>query len=125
MNVSPGDVIIAKVPYTRDIPEGYIKTVPVKERPVLVVSTVEFNTRESAFVVVPISSRIDRIGNYDIHISTKESVKCGLIKASVARPSLITTLSLERIVDRLGKAPRPLLKKIYDQISNILGLTSK
>ncbi|TET23985.1 MAG: type II toxin-antitoxin system PemK/MazF family toxin [Candidatus Stahlbacteria bacterium] len=125
MNVSPGDVLVAKVPYTRDIPEGYIKTVPVKERPVLVVSTIEFNTEESAFVVVPLSSRIDRIDDYDVHITTKDSIKCGLTKESVARPNLITTLSLERIVDRLGKAPRPLMKKIYGQIRNILGLTSK
>ena len=124
MNVSPGDVLIAKVPYTKDIPEGSGNTVPIKERPVLVVSTVEFNIGKSAFVVVPLSSRIDRIDDYDIHISIKESVKCGLTKESVARPSLITTLSLERIVGRLGKAPRPLLKKIYDQILRILGQTS-
>ena len=124
MSIPPGDVLVAKIPYITDIPEGHTNTVPVKERPVLVISTAEFNTKESAVLVVPLSSRTDRIDNYDVHITTKQGVKCGLCKESVARPSLLTALSYERLVDRLGKAPRPLMEKVFVQVKNILGIDS-
>jgi mRNA-degrading endonuclease toxin of MazEF toxin-antitoxin module len=125
MNVYPGDVFLAKIPYVKNIPPGYIKTVPVKKRPIVVVSSKEFNSKESIFVVVPLSSRIDRIDDYDVHITTKDSIKCGLLKESVAKPNIIMAIGRERVEGILGKAPRPLMNRIYDQISNILGLASK
>lgn len=114
MSITPGDVYIANVPY-RDTPGG-------KARPILVISTVEFNTKESAVIAIPITSRTDRIDNYDVHITTKQSVQCGLIKESVARPNLMTALHSNRLGDKLGKAPRPLLTQVIEQVKNILGI---
>lgn len=125
MIAHPGDILIADIPFIQYINKKEKRF--SKSRTVVVVSSYEFNCRESvyAIVVVPITGNLSRLCDDDVHITSKEEAICKLKKMSVARAGRIITIGKEYITGKLGRAPQSLMNRIYDQIRNILGLVSK
>jgi mRNA-degrading endonuclease toxin of MazEF toxin-antitoxin module len=125
-NIAPGDVVTAMIAFpggaTNTQAGQGIETIPAKKRPVIVISSLDFNSRESHYVVVPITSNSKKSFTNDVLIQQEEQTRCKLRKTSVARAGRLTTIGRELLRTRLGEAPDSLMDKIYSQIRTILGL---
>lgn len=95
-----------------------------KRRPAVVVSNDGANSTAArlgrgAVTVVPMTSNVDRIYPFQVLLSPKSS---GLSQASKAQAEQVRTVSVDRIGERLGSVPAPLMLEIDDALRLHLSL---
>ncbi len=87
------------------------------QRPVLVLSHDVFNDRSGTVIAVAMTSQEPRAG----FPLTLESKAAGLKKRSWIKISQISTLSVDRVGSRLGRASEEELARVIDGLNEILG----
>jgi mRNA interferase MazF len=87
------------------------------QRPVLVLSHDVFNDRSGTVIAVAMTSQGPRAG----FPLTLESKAAGLKKRSWIKISQISTLSVDRVGSRLGRASEEELARVIDGLNEILG----
>ena len=86
-------------------------------RPVLILSHDVFNERSGTVIAVALTSREPRAG----FPLTLESKGDGLTKRSWIKISQIRTLSVDRIGQRIARAPEEELARVVDGLNEIIG----
>ncbi len=85
-----------------------------KLRPVLIVSNDANNRAATTVTVLPITSNVNRIYPFEVHLSSKDS---GLPKPSKAQAQQIRTISKERVRGgALGRLDAALMRKTEDAL---------
>jgi len=112
--MKPGDVILISCPFT-DLSI-------TKIRPAVVVSTYEYNQRQSDVIIVPITRNIARTASEDIRIepTDREFQQTGLKAASAVKVGKIFTLDRDLAKRHLGRLSEGLLEKIRLFLKNLL-----
>lgn len=87
------------------------------QRPVLVVSDDVFNERSGTVIAMAITSQPQRAG----FPLTLELQGVKLPKASWLKISQVRTLSVDRLIRRLGRVPPEILEKAVDGLNEIVG----
>jgi mRNA interferase MazF len=95
-----------------------------KTRPAVIVSNDGANSTAArlgrgAVTVVPMTSNVERVYPFQVLVSSKSS---GLGKASKAQAEQVRTVSVDRIGERLGGVPAPLMLEIDDALRLHLSL---
>ncbi len=95
-----------------------------KRRPAVIVSNDGANSTAArlgrgAVTVVPMTSNVERVYPFQVLLSSKQS---GLGRASKAQAEQVRTVSVDRIGERLGSVPAPLMLKIDDALRLHLAL---
>ena len=86
-------------------------------RPVMILSHDVFNERSGTVIALALTSREPRAG----FPLTLESKAAGLTKRSWIKISQIRTLSVDRISQRIARAPEEELSRVVDGLNEILG----
>ena len=95
-----------------------------KSRPAVIVSNDGANSTgarlgRGALTVVPMTSSVDRIYPFQVLLSPKST---GLNQASKAQAEQVRTVSVDRVGERLGGVPAPLMLEIDDALRLHLSL---
>jgi len=90
-----------------------------KRRPAVVVSNDLFNAYAPVVVVVPLTSKVDRVYPTEVPIDPEDS---GLEHPSKAQVHLVRHVSKNRILKSLGQLEAPVLREIDDLLRELLGL---
>ena len=90
-----------------------------KRRPAVVVSNDLFNAYAPVVVVVPLTSKVDRVYPTEVLIEPEDS---GLEHPSKAQVHLVRHVSKGRILKSLGKLKGAVLKELDDLLRELLGL---
>ena len=95
-----------------------------KSRPAVIVSNDGANSTAArlgrgAVTVVPMTSNVERIYPFQVLLPPKSS---GLGQASKAQAEQVRTVSVDRIGERLGSVPAPLMLEIDDALRLHLAL---
>ncbi len=90
-----------------------------KRRPAVVVSNNLFNAYAPVVVVVPLTSKVDRIYPTEVRIKPEDS---GLDRPSKAQAHLVRHVSKGRILKSLGRLKETTLEEIDDLLRELLGL---
>jgi len=95
-----------------------------KIRPALVVSSDNYNARETDRILLPISSNIARACPDDILIKDNENAfkATGLKISSAIRVGKIFTADVSLIKRRIGHLPDKTMDAVRNQIKQVLGL---
>ena len=110
--MSPGDVVLARVPSGSNA--------PTKLRPALVLAVLP-GAVEGSVLVCGISSRIDRVlDGWDVVLSAGALARSGLKVASVIRPSSLATFSQQDTFRRLGRVDASILEDIAGLLASAI-----
>ena len=95
-----------------------------KMRPAVIVSNDGANTTAArlghgVLTVVPITTSIDRIYPFQVLLPAAET---GLDRDSKAQPEQVRAVSVERVSNRIGSIPAPLILKVSDALRLHLAL---
>lgn len=95
-----------------------------KQRPAVIVSNDGANTTAARLghgvvTVVPISSRIDRVYPFQVLLPAAET---GLDLDSKAQAEQVRSVSVERVMSRIGSVPAPLMLEVNDALRLHLAL---
>ena len=114
MPYEPGRLLLVAYPFT-DHTTG-------KERPVLVISGMDFNRGEDV-VVVPLSSRVVPNDPFGFPISDTEPYfpQTRLTRSSSVKWSKPMTISSKVVVRKLGMLPPAELKQVQEKVQSLFG----
>ena len=89
-----------------------------KRSPAVLVSNDGANTAAARLgrgvvTVVPVTSNVERIYPFQVLLPATE---CGLVRDSKAQAEQVRSVSVERISERLGVVPPPLLRRADDAL---------
>jgi mRNA interferase MazF len=90
-------------------------------RPVVVVSRDALNANSPVVIIVPITSRSNKIRIYPSHVELKIG-EGGLTSESVALCEQVRTISRDRLRDRLGQLPVPKMSQVNASLKIALDL---
>lgn len=96
----------------------------LKIRPALIISSKEYNTRETDRILLPISSNITRASPDDILITDKETAfkTTGLKVSSAIRAGKIFTSDISLVKRKIGQLGDKKLNKVREKIKKTLDL---
>lgn len=95
-----------------------------KRRPALIVSNDGANTTSArigrgALTVVPVTSNVERVYPFQVLLPSQES---GLDRDSKAQAEQVRSISIDRVGERLGSVPVPLMLEIDEALRLHLSL---
>jgi len=95
-----------------------------KRRPAVIVSNDAANTtagrlRRGVITVVPVTSNIERVYSFQVLLPAAET---GLERDSKAQAEQVRSIAVERLGDRLGVVPHPIMLDIDEALRLHLGL---
>jgi mRNA interferase MazF len=118
MNLSRGDVVLARFPHDAG-GRG-------KKRPVVVVQADTYNQTPRHVIVAEVSTNLGLVSdpaNLLIEISASDGQATGFVQDSVVTCLHLVTMNEGRIGKLIGKLPPTLLQKVDDCLKAALGLT--
>lgn len=96
-------------------------TEPGKVRPALVLQTNLLNNIHPSTIVCPLTTKVEKKANYlRVHLKKGQG---GLSKDSDVMIDLIRAIDNRRFVKKLGKAPPPIMKRVYQNVAIVLDLS--
>jgi mRNA-degrading endonuclease toxin of MazEF toxin-antitoxin module len=113
MPYEPGRILLVAYPFT--------DRTAAKQRPVMVISALEFNQGEDV-VVLPMSSRVVSDDPYGFPILSTEPYfpQTRLRQSSIVKWSKPMTISSRVIVRKLGVVPEEVLEQIRERTRSVL-----
>ncbi len=95
-----------------------------KRRPAVIVSNDGANTTAArlgrgALTVVPVTSNVERVYRFQVLLPSQES---GLDRDSKAQAEQVRSISIDRVGERLGSVPVPLMLEIDESLRLHLSL---
>ena len=106
-----GDVVLVPFPFTDQT--------TTKKRPVVVVSSIDFNTERPDIVLMAITSQI-RTTSFFGEVSINKWQQAGLIKTSAIKP-ILTTIEKVLVLKQLGQLADEDKKNLSKTLRKILG----
>jgi len=107
-NYKQGDVVLVPFPFT--------DLTATKQRPALVISSDNLNTRGADVVLLAITSQIPvNLRPEEFLISAVDQRACGLPKASLIKLAKVVSLHQSLILKRLGTLPTGALARVLNQ----------
>ncbi|MGI8609897.1 MAG: type II toxin-antitoxin system PemK/MazF family toxin [Candidatus Dormibacteria bacterium] len=95
-----------------------------KRRPAVIVSNDGANStattlRRGVITVVPITSNVERVYPFQVHLRATET---GLARDSKAQAEQVRSIAVERIGHRIGALPAPVMAQVDEALRLHLGL---
>ncbi len=109
LNIKQGDIVIVRVPFSNL--EGS------KDRPVLVISNNEYNSRMNDIIGVKITGVKH---DYQIKLNQEDLVEGKLKKTSYVDYGFVITLDKELIALKIGKVKPEFLSRVIEELSKVL-----
>lgn len=114
--LAPGDVVLGEVIFT-DYSD-------IKTRPVVVLSTKEYDAGSDDVVIVGMTSRIDAPSQYKCVIDSSDSdfESTGLKRDTAVLCSKVLTIHFDKLTRRLGRLPEARLATVRSLVRQALSL---
>lgn len=116
IKIRRGDILYA------DLGVQYHGSMQGGMRPVVVVSNNRANTHSTVITVVPLSTRIYKKQSLPTHVFISACKAEGLEHHSIALCEQVTALSVDRIVEYMGKVDKETLERITEAVQVQVGV---
>ena len=104
------------------LPFPFTDLTTTKQRPAVVLSSAEFNTRQRDVVVLAITSQIpDALNPEDYRLSEDDQQAAGLPKSSMVKCGKLLTIDQRLIRKQLGRLPASTLHQLRRRVFALLG----
>lgn len=113
MSFSRGDVVLVPFPFT--------DLTTQKQRPALVVSSIDFNAANPDVILLAITSQIPKdLAQSEYRLTSGEQRRAGLPRPSIVRAAKIVTLSQSLVRKTLGQLPGQTVDQVVDKLLVII-----
>ncbi|PIS39321.1 MAG: type II toxin-antitoxin system PemK/MazF family toxin [Candidatus Nealsonbacteria bacterium CG08_land_8_20_14_0_20_38_20] len=109
----PGEVVLVPFPFT--------DWSNLKQRPALIISSQNFNRRQSDVILCAITSHIpEKFSPEEYFLPKTDQISAGLLKPSIVKIGKIITLNQTLVRKTLGKISKNTLREIFKGVYQIL-----